>query len=100
MSFSIFAKNIRDLKTNLSSHLNKVKTGKEIVILDRNTPVAKIIPFNPVVEPTAEEMQLVATSVLRLPTEFLPDSFWDTPQTSEVSAEMLIQAIKTDRDEN
>lgn len=94
------AVNIRDLKTNLSSHLNKVRAGGEIVILDRNTPIAKIIPFDPVVEPTAEEMQLVADGVLRLPTEVLPDSFWDEPEISEVSAELLIQAIKSDRDED
>ncbi len=92
--------NIRDLKTNLSSHLNKVRAGEEIVILDRSTPVAKIIPFNPVIEPTGEEMQLVAAGILRLPTEVLLDSFWDEPKTSEVSAEMLIQAIKSDRDED
>ncbi len=92
--------NIRDLKTNLSAHLNKVRAGEEIVILDRNTPVAKIIPFDPALEPTVEEMQLVAAGILRLPTEVLPDSFWDEPQTSEVSAEMLIQAIKSDRDED
>jgi prevent-host-death family protein len=93
------AVNIRDLKTNLSSHLNKVRAGGEIVILDRNTPIAKIIPFDPVVEPTAEELQLVAGGVLKLPTEVLPDSFWDEPETNQVSAELLIQAIKSDRDE-
>lgn len=92
------AVNIRDLKTNLSSHLNKVRAGGEIVILDHNIPIAKIVPFDPVVEPTTEEMQLVAAGVLRLPTEVLPDNFWDEPDSSEVSAELLIQAIKSDRD--
>lgn len=36
---------IGELKTHFSSYIQKVKKGGEIVVTERNTPVAKIIPF-------------------------------------------------------
>ncbi len=39
--------NIADLKNNLSRHLARVRKGGEITVMDRNTPVARIIPFAP-----------------------------------------------------
>jgi antitoxin (DNA-binding transcriptional repressor) of toxin-antitoxin stability system len=38
---------IADLKNNLSRHLAHVKQGGQITVLDRDTPVARIVPFNP-----------------------------------------------------
>jgi antitoxin (DNA-binding transcriptional repressor) of toxin-antitoxin stability system len=38
---------IADLKNNLSRHLALVKQGGQITVLDRDTPVARIIPFTP-----------------------------------------------------
>ena len=37
---------IAKLKNNLSSYLRRVRQGKEVVIKDRETPFAKIIPFS------------------------------------------------------
>jgi prevent-host-death family protein len=37
---------IADLKAHLSEHLRKVRGGRTIVVLDRNTPVARIIPYD------------------------------------------------------
>ena len=36
---------IADLKNNLSRHLARVRRGGEITVLDRDTPVARIVPF-------------------------------------------------------
>ena len=36
---------IADLKNNLSRHLARVRQGGEITVVDRDTPVARIIPF-------------------------------------------------------
>lgn len=35
---------IRDLKNNLSRHLEKVKEGETIIVTDRGKPVAKLEP--------------------------------------------------------
>jgi prevent-host-death family protein len=35
---------IADLKAHLSQHLRKVRGGRTLTILDRNTPIARIVP--------------------------------------------------------
>jgi antitoxin (DNA-binding transcriptional repressor) of toxin-antitoxin stability system len=35
--------NIRDLKAQLSAHIQLVKDGEEVLVWDRNKPVARII---------------------------------------------------------
>lgn len=39
--------NISTVKNNLSQYIEKVVGGDEVVISDRNTPVAILIPFSP-----------------------------------------------------
>jgi prevent-host-death family protein len=36
---------IADLKAHLSQHLRKVRAGRTITVLDRNTPVAQLVPY-------------------------------------------------------
>lgn len=36
---------IADLKARLSEHLRSVRNGGTVTVLDRDTPVAQIIPF-------------------------------------------------------
>ena len=36
---------IADLKANLSRHLRDVRGGETITVLDRDTPVARIVPI-------------------------------------------------------
>lgn len=37
---------IAEFKTRLSEHLRYVRRGHEVAILDRDTPVAKVIPWD------------------------------------------------------
>ena len=36
---------ISELKNSLSAYLRKVKSGESILVLDRNTPVARLVPI-------------------------------------------------------
>jgi antitoxin (DNA-binding transcriptional repressor) of toxin-antitoxin stability system len=36
---------IADLKAHLSGHLRTVRKGETLVIIDRETPVARLVPF-------------------------------------------------------
>lgn len=36
---------IADLKARLSEHLRRVRRGESVTVLDRDTPVARIVPF-------------------------------------------------------
>ncbi|HLA79679.1 MAG TPA: type II toxin-antitoxin system prevent-host-death family antitoxin [Vicinamibacteria bacterium] len=35
---------IADLRANLSRHLRRVRAGRALTVLDRNTPIARIVP--------------------------------------------------------
>lgn len=37
---------IADLKAHLSEHLRKVRRGQTLTVLDRDTPVARIVPYD------------------------------------------------------
>lgn len=36
---------IADLKAHLSQHLRRVRSGRTLTIMDRDTPVARIVPY-------------------------------------------------------
>ena len=36
---------IADLKANLSRHLRRVRGGRTLTVLDRQTPIAQIVPY-------------------------------------------------------
>lgn len=36
---------IADLKARLSEHLRSVRRGSTLTVLDRNTPIARIVPY-------------------------------------------------------
>jgi prevent-host-death family protein len=38
--------NIAELKAKLSEYLRHVRSGHELTVLDRNTPVARLVPFD------------------------------------------------------
>jgi len=38
--------NIRELSHNLANYLKKVKAGQRITILERNVPIADVVPHN------------------------------------------------------
>jgi prevent-host-death family protein len=61
------AVNIADLKNNLSKYMLAVKQGEEILVKDRNRPVAKIVPLSHTDDQEAELLALAAEGKIRLP---------------------------------
>ena len=57
---------IADLKAHLSEHLRKVRKGHTLTVLDRDTPVARIVPYDPD-PPLAMRRATRKPSDLRLP---------------------------------
>ncbi|MGA2879594.1 MAG: type II toxin-antitoxin system prevent-host-death family antitoxin [Bryobacteraceae bacterium] len=94
--------NIAELKNSLSAYLQKVRAGEEIVIRDRNLPVAKIVPLN-TTDVSAEELALVASGELLLPSEaFNERAFWSIGAKHPLSADIadsLSSAVSEDREE-
>jgi prevent-host-death family protein len=56
---------IRDLKNNLSKYIARVRSGEELVVTDRGTPVARLSAVD---SPTDRLAELVAAGVVRPPT--------------------------------
>ena len=78
------AVSIADLKTHLSAHLERVRGGEELLIRDRRTMIAKIVPLAVTDNASAEEIALAAEHKVRLPTKRLPASFWKTSKATPV----------------
>lgn len=45
------AVNIRELSHNLSSYLKAVKRGEHLVVMERSSPIADLVPHNKNVQP-------------------------------------------------
>lgn len=89
--------NIAELKNRLSAYLNVVKEGEEIIIRDRNRPIAKIVRLN-MDDLSEEERKLVARGLMRPAERPLPASFWSMP-APRVSLKRIRAAIAAERKE-
>jgi prevent-host-death family protein len=91
--------NIAELKNHLSVYLNDVKAGEEILVRDRNQPVARIIPLTRSRDDDEELLALASQGKLRLGEGRLEESFWQLP-APRISAAALRRAIEQERDED
>jgi prevent-host-death family protein len=90
--------NVAELKNRLSKYLTFAKAGEEIVIRDRNLPVAKLVPFSSQ-EASEEELLLVAAGRMRIAKSPVKvDELLKIP-TGTVAASGGIQALLDDRAE-
>ena len=55
--------NISDLKARLSAHIQLVRQGEEVLVCDRNKPVARILPCD-IGEYSEQEQRLITRGVL------------------------------------
>ncbi|MDG7000955.1 MAG: type II toxin-antitoxin system prevent-host-death family antitoxin [Nitrososphaerota archaeon] len=90
--------NVAELKNRLSAYLSFARNGEEIVIRDRNLPIAKLIPFPPG-DASEDEILLVAAGKMRLPKIPLDArALWNIP-TGSVSSIRAVDALLKDREE-
>jgi prevent-host-death family protein len=90
--------NVAELKDKLSKYLGFAKDGEEIVIRDRNLPVAKLVPFRPE-NASEQELLLVAAGKMRLPKARLDPKKIENIATGKVSGNAAIRAVVADREE-
>ena len=68
---------VSELKARLSSYLAEVRKGGTVVVLDRKTPIARLIPYEEtkevqIVEPTRPSRELRGVKAIRLRTPVDP----------------------------
>lgn len=92
------AVNIGDLKDNLSRYLGEVRRGAEVVVKDRNKPIARIVPIAAREDDEGELLDLIAEGDARPPRsdDPLPRGFW-AQALPKVSVD-LARLIREDRD--
>jgi len=88
---------IGDLKARLSAHLRWVRQGEEILVCDRQQPVARIVPIR-LADRSGQEQRLVARGVLRAPLKRRAGSrSWPQPP-GNVSDEVMEQLWREERE--
>jgi|SRR5208282_372372 len=90
--------NIGTLKNQLSAYLQIVRKGEEVVVRDRNVPVARILPFTlplpPAGDREAEDAYLIATGQMKEAKGKMDwDAFWALP-TANISDEAVKEAVE------
>lgn len=94
--------NIAELKNRLSAYLQQVRAGEELIIRDRNQPVAKLVPLT-ATEVSEEELALAASGELLLPSGTLNErTFWSIGGTDPVhseAAEAIFNSVSRDRED-
>jgi prevent-host-death family protein len=89
--------NISDLKARLSAHIQLVKDGEEVLVCDRNQPVARIVPCH-LQDRSEEEQWLVARGVLSPPLKKrrVPADWPEPP--GNVSSEVMERVWRKERE--
>jgi prevent-host-death family protein len=88
--------NIAELKNNLSLYLRKVRGGEEIVVRDREIPVAKIIPWHGGQDD--ELIALASKGMILLGEGPIEEDFWQLP-APQVSEEALRYVMTAERED-
>jgi prevent-host-death family protein len=90
--------NVAELKNSLSKYLTFAKAGEEVVIRDRNLPVAKLVPF-PAEDAGSQELLLVGVGKMRLPKKPLDLAALLKIPAGKVTRGAVARAITEDRED-
>src|SRR4051812_37420014 len=86
--------NIAELRNRLTHYLREVRAGEEIVVRDRQRPIAKIVPLT--LDDDTDDAALVAGGLMRKAQRPLPATFWRTRRAA-VTLRTAAGAVANDR---
>ena len=88
--------NVGALKAQLSAHIQYVRGGEEVLVCDRNRPVARIVPVE---RPgrAEQEKELIARGVLVPPSKGRASSAWPKPP-GKISDKAMETVLREERD--
>jgi antitoxin (DNA-binding transcriptional repressor) of toxin-antitoxin stability system len=90
---------IGELKSKLSAHIAYVKQGEEVLILDRNTPVARLVPIHSETQEDERRRRLIAKGIITPPkTPRVEGQEWPLPPGPMISQEVMDQVWREERD--
>ena len=88
--------NVTELQTNLIAWLERVRAGEEVLVSDLDRPIARLLPVEISDEVEAVELEMAAAGLAPLPTEELPESFWEM-EAPVVAMEDIVAAVRAER---
>lgn len=91
--------NVAQLKDGLSSYLKLARAGEEIVIRDRQTPIARLMPLSDVEAIDDEMNALAASGKMRLPSKPFDAKIFPK-NAPKVPTKIIVEALRHDRDED
>lgn len=86
-----------DLKARLSEHLRLVKAGHEVVITERNVPVARLVPLDDKERKSTRRLRLTRAGALKPGSGRLPAALKRAPAGAQDGA-AVVQALLAERD--
>lgn len=90
---------ISEFKAKLSAHIQYVKNGEEVLIFDRNKPVARLVPAGEVDDHDARRNRLIAKGILTPPKRPRPEGYkLPEPTGPMISREVMEQVWREERD--
>jgi prevent-host-death family protein len=91
--------NIAELKNKLSTYITYAKAGETVIIRDRNTPVAQLVPMPALDDLDEEERELIASGKMRAAQRpWNPERFLAMPR-GKIEGNGLTQALLDERAE-
>lgn len=91
--------NVAQLKDGLSSYLKLARAGEEIIIRDRQTPIARLMPLAEVKAVDDEMKALAARGKMRLPTKPFDAKIFPK-NAPKVATKIIVEALRHDREED
>jgi prevent-host-death family protein len=90
---------ISELKAKLSAHIEFVKGGEEVLIFDRNKPVARLVPAGQVETEDGRKRRLMEMGLLTPPkVARVAGQEWPEPPGPMVPRKIMEQAWLEERD--
>jgi len=85
---------IATLKARLSEFVDAARAGEEVIVTDRNKPVARLGPVNVPIRRDARLLGLIRAGLARPAVRALPREFWERPRPRDRQARALAALIE------
>lgn len=86
-----------DLKARLSEHLRLVKAGHEVVITDRNVPIARLVPLDDSERKSTRRLRLTRSGTLKPGSGKMPAAL-KRPPAGPPEGASVVDALLAERD--
>ena len=89
---------VSKLKASLSEYLRRVKTGEEVLVIERGRPIAKIAPVTASQRMPRQLIEMEKEGLIKIGSGKLPRGFWKLPRPRDPKGS-VVKAVLQERGE-